>query len=242
MGNEKVLTPRGQIDALIGQEDALRRRLDDFQVEEQTRQLSIAVTKQDLLRELRSVDPDLSPKEVVANSKEVQNKYRGIADDLRVAGEALDAAVDQIKGELKKTSGKRKALQDIEHRKVIDAHCQLVWRDFEKFIKFYDVTRDFFYGTLLPVIDEGYALDPRFHVRSQQIGLRTDIYQAIDSLLRPGSLRFSDGTAKLNLAQTLMQLQDMKLDSLFGREPYPEQDSSGASLWPDGVNTQFSNL
>ena len=85
----KVLTPKEQIEKLIEAEDVLSRSLAEFAEEEQTRLLSIEALKQDLRRELRSVDAELSPKQVVENSRELQQKYRGLADDLRVAGEAL---------------------------------------------------------------------------------------------------------------------------------------------------------
>ena len=240
MKDKKVLTNREQIGALTEEEDALRMRLGEFEKEEKKRQMSIVALRQDLMRELRDVDPGLSPKEVVGNSKELQTKYKGLHDDLMVAGESLGAAVASITQDLKRTSDKRKALQDIEHRKVVDAHCHKVWDEFEKWLKSYSVVADLFYNHLLTVIDDGYNLDQRFHERGQALGLRTDIFEALSALFRPGSVKYADGQPKLNMAQMLMQFQEMRLVSLLPEEPWPAP--TGGSLFAPGEAPQFSEL
>ena len=92
----KVLTPKEQIAALIEQEDELSRRIGAFQQEEHVRYLSETTARQKLSNDLRAVDPDLSPKEVVANSKELQEKYRNVASELQASKEALAAAMATI--------------------------------------------------------------------------------------------------------------------------------------------------
>jgi len=149
----------------------------------------------------------------------------------------LEIALENERRKGKATAEKMKTILNEEHQKKIDDHVRKVFKDFEKWIGFYTVARDFFYNDLMDAITQGYNYDPMFHRRAEHLGLDPTIKVSIDSHFKQGSFdRLNMGDVVVAIAE----LGDAYGEKLLDKERF--ETKAWGSDFPDGMFYQKSHI